>query len=164
MTTPSATITAAAKNNLLPTLPFCNYISPPVVSWYGKGFCLSFLLGRGEVVNRELGYQVWAPSLLAVYDAKTSGFVEIRAVKPTDFGRSDDRDAPIGAGISPPHKHQAAYLEKQIKLFEATDAWLAALQAKSPVPEVQKLYKERLVDITEPPLWPYVERLLLKPA
>lgn len=160
--TPTATITATAKNHLLPTLPFCNYISAPIISWYGKGFCLSFLLGRGEIVDRETGYQVWAPSLLAVYDAKTGGFVEIRAVKPTDFGRGDDRDAPIGAGVSTPQKNQVGYLEKQIKLFEASDALLAALSAKTPIEEAQKNYRQNLAAIVEAPLWPYVEKLVIK--
>ncbi len=163
MSNPTATITANAKGNLLPTLPFCNYISPPIISWYGKGFCLSFLLGRGEVVDREAGYQVWAPSLLAVYDVKTGSFIEIRAIKPTDFGRGDDRDAPIGAGVSPPQKNQVAYLEKQVKLFESSDAWLAALSAKAPADEIQKNYKQNLAAIVEAPLWPYVERLVIKP-
>jgi hypothetical protein len=160
--TPTATITASAKNHLLPTLPFCNYISAPIISCYGKGLSLSFLLGRGEIVDRDTGYQVWAPSLLAVYNAKTGGFAEIRAIKPTDFGYEDDRDAPLGAGVPPPQKNQVGYLDKQIKLFDASDALLAALSAKNPAEEIFKRYRQHLKAITEAPLWPYAEKLVIK--
>jgi hypothetical protein len=158
----SATVAAAARNTLCPTLPFCNYLSPPLVSNYGAGASLSFLIGRGEVLHPDVGYQIWPPCLLAIFDAQTGFFQELRAIKPAEFGCRDDPDAPLGAGTLPAQQQQPAYIDKQIRLFEACDRLLNTMVGQEPTDEIKKNYWDALTALIDPPLRAYAEPLLVQ--
>ncbi len=156
----SAVITASARNHLSPTLPFCNYLSPPMVTKYNKKLCVLFLIGRGEVINPELGYQLWPPSLLAAFDAKSGSFLEIRSVRPADFSRKEDETAPMGLGMSLSQKNEPVYLGKLMKLFDACDQFLDAIASESPSINAASSFQTALKNVVEPTLWNYCELLL----
>ena len=158
--TSSAVIAASARNHLSPTLPFCNYLSPPMVAKYNKKLCLLFLVGRGEIVDPELGYQIWPPSLLAAFEAKSGSFLEIRSVKPAYFGRKEDENVLMGLGVSPSQRNEPTYLGELIKLFDSCDQFLDAIANESPLIDAVSNFRTALKNLIEPTLWNYCEVLL----
>ncbi|MCG8047472.1 MAG: hypothetical protein N0E48_17900, partial [Candidatus Thiodiazotropha endolucinida] len=60
----TSVITASARNLISPSLQFANYMSLPIPVIGNDRLLFAFLVGRGEAVNPELGYQIWPPSLL----------------------------------------------------------------------------------------------------
>jgi hypothetical protein len=152
---PSAILFAAAKNNLVASLPGCSYMSPPIVSHYNQQACLSFLVGQGEFLDPDRGYQIWPPKLLAIYNAIHGSFMELRGIKPSDFGLRDDPVVPLGNGIMPAMKLDIAYLQKQIQIFEAIDR-LIPLVAKGEKADIAfKAYRALFDQTVEPSLLPY---------
>ncbi|MES9832565.1 MAG: hypothetical protein ABW139_10005 [Candidatus Thiodiazotropha sp. DIVDIV] len=157
----TAIITAAARNLIPPSLQFVNYMSLPMPAVGDNRLFIAFLLGRGEALNPELGYQVWPPSLLALFEIENGQFHEIRAVTPAYFSIDQEADQPIGKGVSPPDKNTTDYLQNELHLFQSCDALINALQTKQPYQKELERFDDYVKALTDPPLIPYLQQLRL---
>ncbi len=158
---PTAIITASARNLIGPSLTFANYMSQPIPVVIEGVLFLAFLVGRGEAVNPELGYQIWPPRLIALFDIASGQFHELRAVAPNFFAIEQAADQPMGKGFAPPEKQSASYLEKELKLFQSCDNLINSLVQGQPHEESLKQYDDRYMQICESPLLPYFRRTRL---
>jgi hypothetical protein len=153
--------TASARNLISPSLQFANYMSLPIPAIGKDRLFIAFLVGRGEALNPELGYQLWPPSLLALFEAENGQFHELRAVTPNYFSIDQAADQPIGKGLSPPEKNTTEYLQNELHLFQCCDALLTALGNKQPHQTDLQRFDEFYKVLTDECLLPYCQRLRL---
>ncbi len=158
---PTATITASARNLIGPSLTFANYMSLPIPVISNGVLFLAFLVGRGEAVNPELGYQIWPPKLLALFDIATGQFQELRAISPAFFDIDQAVDQPMGKGVSPPEKQSTSYLERQLKLFQSCDHLISCLTQGQPHQDPLTQYDTEYMQLCEEALLPYFRRTRL---
>ncbi|MET0051155.1 MAG: hypothetical protein ABW095_08755 [Candidatus Thiodiazotropha sp.] len=158
---PTAIITASARTLIGPSLTFANYMSLPIPVVSDGVLFLAFLVGRGEAVNPELGYQIWPPKLITLFDIGSGQFQELRAVSPSFFAIEQAADQPIGKGLAPPEKQSASYLEKELKLFQSCDNLINTLVQGQPHEEALKQYDDQYIQMCEEPLLAYFRRTRL---
>ena len=154
-------ITASAKNLIGPSLAFPNYMSSPMPVMGDNRLLIAFLVGRGEALNPELGYRIWPPSLLALFDAENGQFYELRAVTPAHFSIDQPADQPMGKGLSPPEKNTTDYLQNELHLFQSCDEVLAAIRKKQPYQSDLERFDDLYRVATDESLLPYCQRLRL---
>ena len=160
--TPSTSIiTASAKNLIAPSLTFSNYMTPPMPVMGDSRLLVAFLAGRGEAVNPELGYQIWPPSLLVLFEAENARFHELRAVTPGYFSIDQPTDQPMGKGLSPAEKSTTDYLQNELRLFQCCDEVLAAIIKKQPYQRDVERFDELCRASADELLLPYCRRLRL---
>ncbi|MET0091734.1 MAG: hypothetical protein ABW068_17260 [Candidatus Thiodiazotropha sp.] len=158
---PTAIVTASARNLIGPSLTFANYLSLPIPVVSDGVLFLAFLVGRGEAVNPELGYQIWPPKLIALFDIASGQFQELRAVTPNFFAIEQAADQAIGKGFAPPEKQSLSYLEKELKLFQSCDNLINSLVQGQPHEEHLKHYDDQYMQLCEEPLLAYFRRTRL---
>lgn len=161
---PTSIVSSTVSKTLFPTLPFCGYVSPPVVAWYESALSLSFMLGRGEFVDADRGYMIWPPSLLAIYDVQNGGLIDLRSVAPKDFGRKDAPDAPLGKGTLPVQKATAEYIGKLAKFFELSDQLLKAVCEGKESGTLRSDYNTALYAVNDQALHGYVKYFVDEPT
>jgi hypothetical protein len=157
----TSVVTAAARNLIGPSLRFANYMSQPIPVIGNNRLFFAFLVGRAEAVNPELGYQIWPPSLLALFDGRNGQFQELRAVSPAYFTLDQAPDQSMGKGFSPPEKGTTDYLEKELHLFQCCDNMIAALVAKRAYQDYLKQFDGYFRMLTEETLLPYYQKLCM---
>jgi hypothetical protein len=157
----TSVVTAAARNLVSPSLKFANYMSLPIPVIGDNKLLLAFLVGRGEALDPELGYQMWPPSLLALFDACNGQFHELRAVTPGYFSVDQPADQPMGKGVSPAEKTSVAYLQNELHLFQYCDNVMTAIRTKQPHQSDLKRFDEFFKNLTEEALLPYYQRLCM---
>ncbi|MET0068550.1 MAG: hypothetical protein ABW096_00820 [Candidatus Thiodiazotropha sp.] len=155
----TSVVTAAARNLIGPSLRFANYMSPPIPVVGGNRPLFAFLVGRGEAVNPELGYQIWPPSLLALFDSGSGQFHELRAVSPAYFSIEQAADQPMGKGLSPPEKDNTDYLQNELHLFQSCDRVIAALGSRQPYQDALERYDDHFRTLSDEALLPYYQKL-----
>ena len=153
---------ATARNLISPSLIFSNYLSPPVVVISDSKLLIGFLIGRGEVLDVEIGYQIWPPSLMALFDTYDGHFDELRAISPKEFSLSDHPDKPLCKGLSPAEKTSTEYLEKQLNLFQRCDGLIAAILSRRDYQKELKLYDKYFRSLAEEALVPYYRKLSMR--
>jgi hypothetical protein len=158
---PTSIITASARNLIEPSLTFPNYMSLPIPVISNGVLFLAYLVGRGEALNPELGYRIWPPKLLALFDITTGQFQELRAISPAFFAIEQVTDQPMGKGVSPPEKQSTSYLEKQLKLFQSCDNLIACLTQGQAHQDPLKQYDEGYMQLCEEALLPYFRKTRL---
>ncbi|MBT3046311.1 MAG: hypothetical protein AB2728_11030 [Candidatus Thiodiazotropha sp.] len=157
----TSVVTAAARNLIGPSLQFANYMSPPIPVVGENRLFFAFLVGRGEAVNPELGYQIWPPSLLALFDGGTGQFHELRAVSPAYFSLEQAPDQPMGKGLSPPEKDATDYLQNELHLFQCCDNVIAAIRTKQPYKDALKEYDDYFRILGDQALLPFYQKLCM---
>ncbi|MEW8030171.1 MAG: hypothetical protein AB2792_00065 [Candidatus Thiodiazotropha sp.] len=157
----TSVITASARNLISPSLQFANYMSLPIPVVGNNRLLIAFLVGRGEAVNPELGYQIWPPGLLALFDTGNGQFHELRTVTPGYFSVDQPADRPMGKGVSPPEKTSVEYLKNELNLFQCCDNVITAIHAKQPHQSDLKRFDEFFRNLTEEALLPYYQRLCM---
>ncbi|MCU7890601.1 MAG: hypothetical protein KZQ78_02900 [Candidatus Thiodiazotropha sp. (ex Ustalcina ferruginea)] len=140
----SSVVMATAKNLVCPSLNFSNYITLPIPVVSNSKLFIGFLVGRGEVIDPEIGYQIWPPSLLALFDTDNGQFYELRAISPNLFAIND-----------------SAYLQNELHVFQCCDNVLAAIQSQQDHQSELKRYDEYFRSLTEDALVPYYKKLCL---
>jgi hypothetical protein len=157
----TSVVTASARRLISPSLSFANYMSLPIPVIGNNKLLLAFLVGRGEAVNQELLYQIWPPSLLALFDITNGQFHELRAVTPAYFSVEQPADQPMGKGLSPAEKNTTEYLQDELNLFQCCDNVITALLTKQPHQNDLKRFDEYFRNLTEETLLPYYKRLCM---
>ncbi|MBT2990714.1 MAG: hypothetical protein KME48_10360 [Candidatus Thiodiazotropha sp. (ex Ctena orbiculata)] len=155
----TSVVTASARNLIGPSLQFANYMSPPIPVVGENRLLFAFLVGRGEAVNPELGYQIWPPSLLALFDSMSGQFHELRAVSPAYFSIEQAADQPMGKGLSPPEKDSTDYLQNELHLFQCCDRVIAAIGSRQPYKEDLARYDDYFRILSDEVLLPYYQKL-----
>jgi hypothetical protein len=154
-------ITASARDLIPPSLQFANYMSLPLPVFGEQRLLIAFFVGRGEALNPELGYQIWPPSLLALFESATGQFYELRAVNPTNFSVDQPADQPMGQGVSPPEKNSMEYLQNELYLFQCCDAVIKCIRLKQPYESDLKRFDDVFMSLTESTLLPYYQKIRL---
>jgi hypothetical protein len=154
-------VTASARNLISPSLQFANYMSLPIPVIGDNKLLIAFLVGRGEAVDPQQGYQIWPPSLLALFDSGNGQFYELRAVNPGYFSVDQPADQAMGKGVSPAEKTSVEYLQNELNLFQSCDNVISAIRAKQPHQGDLKRFDEIFRNQTEEALLPYYQRLCL---
>ncbi|MCG8022592.1 hypothetical protein [Candidatus Thiodiazotropha sp. LNASS1] len=157
----TSVITASARNLISPSLQFANYMSLPIPVIGDNKLLFAFLVGRGEAVNPELGYQIWPPSLLALFDATHGQFHELRAVTPAYFSLDQAVDQPMGKGVPPSDKSTTDYLQNELNLFQCCDNVISAVNTKQAHQNDLKRFDEYFRALSEESLLPYYQRLCM---
>ncbi|MCU7802546.1 MAG: hypothetical protein KZQ96_05060 [Candidatus Thiodiazotropha sp. (ex Lucinoma borealis)] len=157
----SSVIMATAKNLVCPSLNFSNYITLPIPVVSNSKLFIGFLVGRGEVIDPEFGYQIWPPSLLALFDTDNGQFYELRPISPNLFSINDSADTPLGKGYSPPEKSTTEYLQNELHVFQCCDNVIAAIHSQQDHQSELKRYDEYFRSLTEDTLVPYYKKLCL---
>lgn len=157
----TAVITAAAKTLIPPSLTFPNYMSAPIPVILKNDIFLAFMVGRGEVANSKIGYQVWPPKFLAFFDLYSAQFHELRAVTPGNFSINQLTNEPIGTGVSPPEKLSDAYIEKELHLFQHCDNLIAAHLSGEDTAQQLAHYDQSFQKAGDSALLPYFQKMRL---
>ena len=157
----TSVVTASARNLISPSLQFANYMSLPIPVAGDKKLFFAYLVGRGEALNPELGYQIWPPSLLALFDAGNGQFHELRAVTPGYFSIDQAADQPMGKGLSPPEKNTTDYLQNEIHLCQCCDNVMRAIRMKQPYKSDLQQYDSYFRSISDDVLLPYYQKICL---
>ncbi|MES9941152.1 MAG: hypothetical protein ABW104_11400 [Candidatus Thiodiazotropha sp. 6PLUC2] len=153
--------TASARNLISPSLQFTSYMSLPMPVIGNNRLFLAFLVGRGEALNPELGYQIWPPSLLALFETERGQLHELRTITPNYFSIDHPPDHPMGKGVSPPEKSTTEYLQNELHLFQSCDTLLIAIAGKHTHQDELHRFDELYKSLTEEALLPYCQRLRL---
>lgn len=146
------------------TLPAGIHESLPVPVVQQGGLKIAAMFGRGEIVDPQAGLQLWPPSHVAWVDARSGRFELLRAVAPGDFGRSDDRERPLGAVPPPAHRATAEFQTALALFLQAFDAALPHLAERAgplsaPARAAATELADRFAQVAEAPLRPYYEAL-----
>jgi hypothetical protein len=155
----TSVVTASARSLIPPSLQFANYMSLPVPVVGDNRLFIAFLVGRGEAVNPELGYQIWPPSLLALFDGDNGRFHELRAVTPAYFSVDQTADQPMGEGLPPATKMGTDYLQNELHLFQSCDNLMSAIRNKQPYKDHLQQYDGYFRALSEDLLLPYYQKL-----
>lgn len=158
----TSVVTTSARNLIGPSLQFASYMSLPFPVVGENRLFLAYLVGRGEAVNPELGYQIWPPSLLALFDAGNGQFHELRAVSPDYFSIEQPADQPMGKGLSPPEKTGTDYLQNELHLFQSCDSVINAIRMKQPYQNELKSFDDNFRSLSEDVLLPYYQKLCMR--
>ena len=157
----TSVVTASARNLIAPSLQFANYMSSPIPVVGENRLFIAFLVGRGEVVNPELGYQIWPPSLLALFNAENGQFHELRAVTPKYFSVDQPADQAMGKGLSPPEKSSTEYLQNELHLFQCCDNVVTAIGSKQPYKDALKKFDNYFRALSDEALLPFYQKLCM---
>ncbi|MES9825566.1 MAG: hypothetical protein ABW127_14155 [Candidatus Thiodiazotropha endolucinida] len=157
----TSVVTASARNLIAPSLQFANYMSLPIPAVGENRLFIAFLVGRGEAVNPEQGYQIWPPSLLALFYAENGQLHELRAVTPKYFSVDQSAEQAMGKGLSPPEKNSMEYLQNELHLFQCADNVLTAIRTKQAHQNDLKQFDDYYRALTEEALLPYYQRLCM---
>jgi hypothetical protein len=131
----------------------------PVVG--GNRLFFAFLVGRGEAVNPELGYQLWPPCLLALFDSGNGRFHELRAVSPAYFSLDHAADQVMGKGVPPGDKMATDYLQNELHLYQCCDNVVSAIHMKQPYKDDLQQYDSYFRMLSEEALLPYYQKLCM---
>ncbi len=160
----STSIVAASVRNLVaPALSFPSYMSLPVprLSEIEQGERrVHLFVGRGEIVDRERGYEIWAPRFLVSFQSRSGRLVSLRPLTRQEAGGDPSLEQPIGTGIPPLEKTEASFLERHLLVCVACDVLLDRESDPAGRTEAVKELESRLARASEPALLPYLVRLL----
>jgi hypothetical protein len=142
------------------SLPVGIHQSYPILVPSPVGLRVEFLYCNAGVPKSGEGYQLWPPRYAAVLQAETGKFLELRGVKPKDFGQSHAEDKPIGTYLSPAERTDAGFLTKHVQWCQAFDVLLGSPELFSPAlstPEKTAVaeFKSLFAQIGEKALLPY---------
>jgi hypothetical protein len=157
----TSVVTASARNLIEPSLQFANYMSLPIPVVGDNRLFIAFLAGRGEALNPELGYQIWPPSLLALFDGDNGQFHELRAVTPAYFSVDQAADQAMGKGVPPASKMSSDYLQNELHLFQSCDNLFSAIRNKQPYKNHLQQYDGYFRALSEDLLLPYYQKLCM---
>ncbi|MEW8507104.1 MAG: hypothetical protein AB2598_10380 [Candidatus Thiodiazotropha sp.] len=157
----TSVVTASARNLICPSLQFASYMSLPIPAVGDNRLFCAYLVGKGEAVNPELGYQIWPPSLLALFDSGNGQFHELRAVSPAYFSLDHAVDQPLGKGLSPPEKSVTDYLQNELHLFQCCDNVITAVRRKQLYKEDLKRFDDYFRLLSDEALLPYYQKLCM---
>ncbi|MCU7926902.1 MAG: hypothetical protein KZQ97_10740 [Candidatus Thiodiazotropha sp. (ex Dulcina madagascariensis)] len=155
----TSVVTASARNLISPSLQFSNYMTLPIPVVSDAKLFFAFLVGRGEALNPEAGYQIWPPSLLALFDTDNGQFHELRAISPGYFSIDHPVDEPMGKGLSPPEKSTTEYLQNELHLFQCCDNVITAIRSQQAHQDLFKRFDDYFRALTEEALIPYYQKL-----
>lgn len=117
---------------------------------------VAFLYAHGEILERDGGLSLWAPSYLCAIDPASARIQTVRRVKPGDFGLDAPTDAPIGTARARGEREDEEYLTERAKLLSALDRLLPLYARGDPPSEpAREELAKAFAAIAEPPLVPY---------
>jgi hypothetical protein len=157
---PVAKVVQQARLHPAQILPQLTHQSCPVPMRGSRGgLQLVFFYCHAEIVEPRDGLKLWPPAYVAYLDAVTGKFEELKSVTPEDFGQKHPPDKVMGKYLTVPQRLDAAFLDKEVKWFQAYDVILPCFAARQfGLPEQVQAAKEfaRLMpEILETPLMPY---------
>jgi hypothetical protein len=155
-------VAVAEQAELLPAsaLPDLMHQSLPVPVRGGKSrLQLLFFYGNAEMLDPKVGVQLWPPTYVALMNALTGRFEELRTIKVGDYRQRHAPDKPFG---TLPDRGGPECLNRKINWYKAYDMILPCFAAGNYglTPEQQAAARDfsRLwPELVEAPLLPYYE-------
>ncbi len=144
-------------------MPEGSHQSYPIPVTEGAGLQLAFLYSQAMFTRPGEGYQIWEPGY-AVYLSPADGrLLSLRALASFAVTPDGQPPQPVGTYPSPPERMDAAFLENEIRLYEAYDAVLPHFASPEPPPaqaaDAARAFLSAFQKVAEPPLMPHYEAL-----